>query len=398
MRKILVCVAIAALCALLCQTALAAGDTRLPAQINEVLTGSSWNGYTVSQIDDLAEWGARDTVAVVMSKGERNVLCLFSKSGGGWKLAVKREKVLYAGDQDIRLQFPDERHFVLYYEFGSRAEDYWFVASGAGKTQWTFEKARIWSDRRVDPSTGDVSAKIVEVTPIKDGLAYQSYRFESDKPPTQVSDKTRVCGVIYTDLDAFNIYTFPKNVKDAQEKLSLPAVLPESTQRDALPDGKTGAFKKDQKYTVYSGPSESAFRPANGKAAVSTNDWIQVFGRENDMVLIQYAISSDQARFGYISCDALEDVNLVEPLEFVFEPVALAGPADLTDDPLYSQKAIAQLRAGEQVQYLGTFGDGWTYVETLTTPRKRGFIPSACVDTQTAASETVAAPAGALSR
>ena len=382
MKKVLLYAAVVLCCTLLCQTALAAYDSELPAEIEKLLSGSAWDGYAVTQIDDLAQWGARDTVAVVMSRGERNVLCLFSKRDGGWKLTVRREKALYAGDQDIRLQFPDERHFVIYYEFGSRAEDYWFVASGAKKDRWTFEKARLWRNRKTDPGTGDVRAEIVEVTPTEDGLAYRGYRFETDKPETQVSAATAVSGVIYTDLDEFNIYTFPKSIEEAKKKLSLPAALPASTQADALPEGKTAEFKKDQTYPVYSGPSERYFRPANGKACVSTNDWIQAFGREDGMVLIQYAISSDRARFGYIRADALADTDSVELLEFAFEPVELASPADITDDPLLSKEAVAHLQAGEQVQYLGTFGGDWTYIQTLTPPLMRGFIPSGSILTE----------------
>ena len=382
MKKTLWCTIIALCLALLCQTALAATDSRLPAQVNEILSGPSWSGYDVTQTDDLSQWGARDTVAAILSKGERNVLCVFSKSSGSWKLVVKREKALYAGDQEVRLQFPDEQHFVIYYEFGERAEDYWFKSTAAGKESWRFEKARLWRNRKVNPNTGDVTAEIVEVTPTQDGLAYRGYHFESDKADVQTSDRATVSGVIYTDLDAFNIYTFPKSFDEAKRKLSQPPSLPASAREDALPQGTTGEFEMDRRYPVYSGPAESYVRPANGKAAVSTNDWIQVFGREDGMVLIQYAISSDKARFGYIASDALKREDSVQMLEFVFEPVTLVSAAAMTDDPLFSKETVAQLNAGEQVQYLASFGEDWAYIETLAAPQMRGFIPSVSIGFQ----------------
>ena len=43
----------------------------------------------------------------------------------------------------------------------------------------------------------------------------------------------------------------------------------------------------------------------HGKAAVSTNDWIQVFGQENGWILIQYDLSRDRMRMGYIEASAL---------------------------------------------------------------------------------------------
>lgn len=379
MKKTLWCTIIAMCLTLLYQTALAASDSRLPAQINEILSGPSWSGYDVTQTDDLAQWGARDTVAAILSKGERNVLCVFSKSSGSWKLVVKREKALYAGDQEVHLQFPDEQHLVIYYESGERAEDYWFQSTAASKEAWQFEKARLWRNRKVNQNTGDVTAEIVEITPTQDGLAYRGYHFESGKADVQTSGRTTVSGVIYTDLDEFNIYTFPKSVDEAKKKLTQPPSLPANARKDALPQGTTGEFEKDWRYPVYSGPSESYVRAANAKAAVSTNDWIQVFGREDDMVLIQYAISSDKARFGYIASDALKREDSVQMLEFVFEPVTLASAAAMTDDPLFSKEVIAQLGSGEQVQYLGSFGDDWAYIETLTVPQMRGFIPSVSI-------------------
>ena len=48
----------------------------------------------------------------------------------------------------------------------------------------------------------------------------------------------------------------------------------------------------------------------------------------------------------------------------------------MTDDPLKTKGEIARLKDGEDVRYLATFGSEWTYVETLTEPLMRGFVPS----------------------
>ena len=180
-------------------------------------------------------------------------------------------------------------------------------------------------------------------------------------------------------MDELNIYSFPKSLKKAREKLTQPPALPVNTQRDALPEGKTGSFRKDEKYPVFSGPSEGFYRAANGKASVSTNDWIQIFGCENDMVLIQYAISSEKSRFGYIPAEAVKDQSQLEILEPAYLPANILKACSLTDDPLKSKGEVAQFQAGDAVRYLATFGDSWTYVETLTQPPMRGFVPSAAV-------------------
>lgn len=80
---------------LLCMSvvSMAAYDERLPDGVNELLAGRAWDGYEVTKVDSPTEWGiSRDVVAAILSKGERNVLCLFTDASGEWKLVVKREK------------------------------------------------------------------------------------------------------------------------------------------------------------------------------------------------------------------------------------------------------------------------------------------------------------------
>ena len=366
---------------LLCMSAagMAAYDERLPDGVNGILSGRTWDGYQVTQIDNLTKWGAsRDVIAAVLSKGERNVLCLFTNASGSWKLVVKREKALYAGDQFVNLNFPDET-LVISYEFDDRTEEYCFAPEGNKKEKWKMEWVRVITDIHMDPNTAIRNAEVVEIKPTGNGLTYRGFHEETDSPEFETSKKTTVSGVIYTDLDEFNIYTFPKSLSQARQKLSQPPALPVNTQQDALPEGKTGSFRKDEQYAVYSGPSESYYRAANGKALVSTNDWIQVFGCENGMVLIQYAISSKQSRFGYIPAEAVADPSQLEVLEPAYLPAIVAKACSLTDDPLKTKGEVARLTEGESVQYLATFGSEWTYVEALSEPSMRGFVPSEAI-------------------
>ena len=275
----------------------------------------------------------------------------------------------------MNLNFPDET-LVISYHFDDRIEEYCFSPEGKKKEKWKMKWIRILTDVYTNPQTADRTAEVVEIKPTGDGLSYRGYHEETDKPEIETAKKTIVPGVIYTDLDEFGIYSFPKSLGKARQRLTQPPTLPVNTQRDALPEGKTGSFCKDEKYPVYSGPSESYYRAANGKASVSTNDWIQVFGCENDMVLIQYAISSEKSRFGYIPAEAVQDRSQLEVLEPAYLPASVSKACGLTDDPLKTKGEIARLKDGEDVRYLATFGSEWTYVETLTEPPMRGFVPS----------------------
>lgn len=354
---------------------MAAYDERLPDGVNDILSGRTWDGYQVTEVDtDTRRGRSGDAIAAVLSKGERNVLCLFTNASGSWKLVVKREKALYAGAQNLSLSFGDQ-YLRLLYRFGDQQqEEYWFEPVGKNKEKWEMVQVCLWTYDPVTPN-----ADVVEIKPTGSGLSYRGYYYVTGKGSTETSEKTTVSGVIYTDLDEFNIYTFPKSLSQARQKLSQPPALPVNTQQDALPEGKTGSFRKDEQYAVYSGPSESYYRAANGKALVSTNDWIQVFGCENGMVLIQYAISSKQSRFGYIPAEAVADPSQLEVLEPAYLPAIVAKACSLTDDPLKTKGEVARLTEGESVQYLATFGSEWTYVETLSEPPMRGFVPSEAI-------------------
>ncbi len=155
-----------------------------------------------------------------------------------------------------------------------------------------------------------------------------------------------------------------------------------SADKDApfIPDGTLVPLDiklpKGKKYPVYTGPGEEYVRSGKGKATVSTNGWVQVFGLEGDWLLIQYGINEGQMRFGYISAKGLKLENGVVDLASQWEDVTLTlkEPAILSDDPLASMTDIASLPAGMQVRRLGWMGP-WTYVEVRDGERLlRGFV------------------------
>lgn len=149
---------------------------------------------------------------------------------------------------------------------------------------------------------------------------------------------------------------------DAGEAPFIPAAAGEYV----IPQPCGAALRKGT-WDVYSGPGTQYFREANGKASVSTNDWIQVFGREGEWVLIQYRVSGAKLRFGYVHESALADPSQVPELKF--ESVPLEQDNDfVTSDPLGTSERIdlsGEILPITRLAVLG--GDIWMYVE-LTLP------------------------------
>ena len=136
------------------------------------------------------------------------------------------------------------------------------------------------------------------------------------------------------------------------------------------------AFSGNQTYAVYSAPDKKSIRGANGRARVSTNGWIQVFGSDGDWILVQYDIKKDHNRIGYISKKALPKGVTVPELELASAPAIVNYSVAVTDDPLVSQIPLAKLAENTRVTCLGTMGM-WTYIEAEEKGvRLRGFVPT----------------------
>lgn len=181
-------------------------------------------------------------------------------------------------------------------------------------------------------------------------------------------------GVLETNLQYFSWEAFPKSLPEAKEKLTNPS---------SIPSGELKAqrinFAGGQKYEVYSGPGTQYLRANSGRAAVSTNDWIQVFGSENGFILIQYDLSSTQNRFGYIPQSALPSGISVSPLAFSFADAVVIENTVLTDDPLNSQSSLRTLNKGDIVKWLAIMGD-WVYAEAdFSGQPVRGFVQNSMV-------------------
>lgn len=161
------------------------------------------------------------------------------------------------------------------------------------------------------------------------------------------------------------------------------AALADTGSAPEIPQGTLNAevmpFTPGQTYAVYSAPDSRSIRGAKGRARVSTNGWIQVFGAEGDWLLVQYAITPEHCRIGYIDKNALPQDAAAPALALEAVPAIVSYDVSVTDDPLMSQTPLTRLTENTSVTALASMGD-WTYIEAGTgKSRFRGFVPTECL-------------------
>ena len=132
----------------------------------------------------------------------------------------------------------------------------------------------------------------------------------------------------------------------------------------------TATFRNDQDYDAYSGPSKAYFRGADGRAYLSTNSTIYVYGREGNWMLVRYDLQKGW-RFGYVSVFASgEGLDLPE-LRFRHIDAQMLQDTEITDDPLDTQRLLTRVRKGKRVTVLAWMEE-WAYIDTGSA---RGFVP-----------------------
>lgn len=184
--------------------------------------------------------------------------------------------------------------------------------------------------------------------------------------------------IIY-DID---FYKLPRRISDVRIMGETEPPLPESSFVPLM-DRQEFLVKQDVnlksgKYPVYMGPGKEYGRAASGKAAVSTGGWIQVFGEYDSWLLIQYAISAEQYRFGWIADSALADGQKINALPLIFGDFTTADRDEvLTDDPLNSHNALVSIPEGTGIEYLTQLGEGYSYVRVKVDGKTWwGFVPT----------------------
>lgn len=180
-----------------------------------------------------------------------------------------------------------------------------------------------------------------------------------------------------TQIGAVDFYDLPRRITDVRFSGEDAPPIPESDEENAL-ILQDVTLRQNKKYPVYMGPGRHYGRAAKGKAAVSTKGWVQVFGQYDGWLLVQYAVSAEQYRFGWITADALAPGQEAAELPLVFGDWMnneLAVP--LTDDPLNSQTELVTLPRWTNMERLAVLGDGFALVRvTLDGSEWWGFVPA----------------------
>ena len=84
--------------------------------------------------------------------------------------------------------------------------------------------------------------------------------------------------------------TITTTSEDAENALYAPEIPAGTLSAEVF------GFDAGQMYAVYSAPDVKSIRGAGGKSKVSTNDWVQVFGREGEWLMVQYDVNDKFAR------------------------------------------------------------------------------------------------------
>ena len=344
----------------------------LPQEIHSFFSASSFKGYTLYPDSfTVLQNGAGGQVAfAVLSKGSEHIFYGFEMKNNKWQYWLKNASLLpqikgqyqlsnAKGSTDFHANLvytEDALSIALleedldYFRYGSL-----FVSTEKGQWMLVSLSTYLLNSRHY------TSARVYA-----DHIAYYS----------ETAFLGHAWGVVETNLRYVNFSAFPGTLEEARNVLSTPPDIPSGSALSATDIHFTGG----QKYAVYSGPGREYERAANGKATVSTNDWIQVFGQEGDYILIQYDISSDQMRFGYIPVASLPKNTSVSPLSLESADAVILQNTYLTDDPLKSRGTVRTLQTGESgVKWLASMGV-WTYVEIAGNGKPvRGFVPASAI-------------------
>ena len=125
------------------------------------------------------------------------------------------------------------------------------------------------------------------------------------------------------------------------------------------------------------GPGKKYGRSGKGKAVVSTNDWIQVFGEYDGWLLIQYGISEEKFRIGWISAAALPKGTSVPVLPFSEGDLLWLEDPELTDDPFGTRTPTAFINGMSEAEMLARLGTDWVYIRIKYNEAiYYGFVPA----------------------
>jgi len=346
----------------------------MPDEIAALFDVPAWDGFDVMVSDSgWAAWvydDSMDAGVAVMSNGSLHIVCLIEPdSKGNLRITQRNYKMVVGNDvpsvdwsygnttHELRTPWEETRMFEI-------VGNGYYIAFGKFSGVW---RVKTIINYKTETLSYVFNEKIGYLEP-------EAYIEHLDY---DMSKMKYAYGTYENRFAAFNIYDFPKSLEEARAKLTNPPVTPTDFHMPVSVN-----LRANEKYDVFAAPGRSSYRAANGKAEMSTNDWVQIFGEEDGWLLVQYDINRDQMRFGYIDASALPRDTEVQSLRWYDLPrQTIKYNTYVTDDPLASCNTICWLNAGDKVDVLAEFG-GWYYIETTDSYGRllRGFVPQSSID------------------
>ena len=344
----------------------AAEEFDLPPDVRNYFATSQWNDWQITGwVNPKDQKKSSACAFAAVKNGNSNTLVAFGWENGKWVYKWNNPSALPQVAEPIVLGtiISDSVCFTTFYVYNKEIEEMFCVWEQQKNGSWELQELQHFGGYR--PKKG-----LMFFDTHKDGVIQISNAGWVDGKETN----TKVYGTYQRNLRYFNLATFPLTLDEARASLSNPPEIPHGDFQ-----AHNIKFTSGKKYPVYTGPGTEYFRSANGKASVSTNDWIQVFGKIGDWIMIQYDITSSKMRIGYIEANALPKKSDVPSLYFEPKPVYVSRNTIITDEPLKGETPLGKIIAGQQDCYfLADFGDGWWYIQTILNGKSiLGFVRSA---------------------
>lgn len=344
----------------------------MPKEMADLFEVPAWEGFEL-----LNEWQSwtydeeQEAGVVIMSNGSLHVVCIVEPDKNGNLRITQRNYTMVVGDngcsylgggygntaQEIDLPWGFKPGFELC------TEDYmFFFAKFDG----------VWRIKVVLNNKADVISFVFD-----DRIGYREGEDTGEYIDWENNKMKYAYGTYDNRFAAFNIYAFPKTLEEARNALTNPPVTPSDFYSPL-----SFTLRPREKYDVFAAPGRSSLRSGNGKGVMSTNDWVQIFGEEDGWVLVQYDISSEQMRFGYVDASVLpKDADVPSLIWYDLPLQTIKANTYVTDDPLCSRSSICWLNAGDTVKVLSSFGQ-WYYIETTDASGRllRGFVLQSYID------------------
>lgn len=343
----------------------------LPQDIQKYFSAKSYADCKVLGHAALTNHGNNDCCFVLLRDGKGiNTLFCFKQKKNTWKKEFQTSKAVPQTNQEMWISIAMEGGYEAASPdpikapqlcIGMMNDSQEYVALW---TIFSLEKGQ-WNLHSIYGYSSGYEAMVVKENSI---TYYHDAEF--------TSVKGTVRGSIQRDIRYLNLSSVPKTYEKAKATLTEAPTLPRSDKLFA----QEVKFKGGKKYAVYSAPDKKSLRGANGKAAVSTNGWIQVFGEEDGFILVQYSIDAKHYRFGYIDAASLPKGTDIDPFFWDSRAAWTNSNVSVTDDPLFSAQSLTTLPDHAPVTLLATLGD-WAYIESSTGDLLRGFVPLSCLDT-----------------